>query len=469
MPYSFFTSISFAFLILLFACNGQKNNEFKAEKSSNIPSVTDTTSYIEYDKSPQKEKKSDKPEYDSLIYVGLLTRFYDHSDFYLPLYYVNNYTEAAYEEITNSVGNTIFSGKESRRRHIDSGIASKYLDINNLDQILVLDKDQRVIDTLVKQHFEYYEDLIESMFIVSYESNLDNSNYVAISAHALDTSTLEPSPQPFVDSTFIKKIIDTNDFKVSQLYACGSIISYSDTLSFLSFGDYEDGKEFLYLVKNTFPVDSVVNNYVIYELESVPLASEFEMTYLAKCAVPDTDMLWNALLGIDLTRFKFRFYDRNRFKLKTRNKYSENDCIFDNNYYALTSAWLKEARVENFEWIQKINAAKIPWNKDTLFVSQGGCYHLTYSLKLKHYNNEIKLDSINYWKEMSIQLAHKFNQKHLAQSLKENGYEIKRVSEKELLLNIRDDNDEDNLFYDGVKVHLEGQNIVVVEMGKYFN
>ena len=204
------------------------------------------------------------------------------------------------------------------------------------------------------------------------------------------------------------------------------------------------------------------------ELIPVPLASNFELTYIARCAVPDTDMFWNSLIGLDLKKFRFKFYSGNRLKPKPQANKTAQDCIFNNNYYALTSEWLKELGIGYFEWIEEVNSAKVVWNNDTLYIRQGGCHHFGQSLELRMYRNDLTLDSLNYLKKVSGDLADDFGFKHYAEALQSGKYEIMSETNTGFWLNIEDDDIADNVFYNGVQVSMK-DDMTTLSISKYVN
>jgi hypothetical protein len=71
----------------------------------------------------------------------------------------------------------------------------------------------------------------------------------------------------------------------------------------------------LHLYKNGNLTDSITNDYLaVSALMAIPLATESELTYVYSGFKPDTDWLWNGLMGIDLKNWKLVLYEENRIK-----------------------------------------------------------------------------------------------------------------------------------------------------------
>jgi hypothetical protein len=255
-------------------------------------------------------------ESDSTIAVTLLEKFYNQQDYFVPLFFINDFSETAKKELDKN-SKVLYEDDESTRSKLDEQVAWKYLLVNNLDQMVVFDSNQNSIDTLNRTNYEHYIATISSPYVASYKSTDSiEENNVVISLNGLKKSNLRKSPEFISDSLYIKKLIHKNSFKPDYIHSFGHLIYKRDTISFLSFGDYKLGKECLYLLKNSMPMDSVINDFLISTMTPVPLSSDKEIIYVALVFIPETDILWNALTGIDLKNNKFNFYERNRIKIK---------------------------------------------------------------------------------------------------------------------------------------------------------
>ncbi|HYF68130.1 MAG TPA: hypothetical protein VD884_08340 [Ohtaekwangia sp.] len=255
-------------------------------------------------------------EPDSTIFVDLLSKFYyEDNEYFVPLYFIDEYSESAVKELTNNNVDVIYEDAENRRKKLDELLTKKYLAVNGLNRVVVLNGDQDIIDTLIRKNYEYYEANIESSFVATYNSGSDFDGNIILSMRELGKISFRKSPEVYTDSLYTRKIMNENFFKANEVYSSGHIKYEHDTISFLSFGDYNQGKECLYLLKNGTLTDSVVNDFIISGMIPVPLATETELMYISSVQVPETDIRWNSLTGIDLKSYKFVFYDRNRKKI----------------------------------------------------------------------------------------------------------------------------------------------------------
>lgn len=296
---------------ILFSCHAPEQKENNAE----APIIKENTRNDSLADKSLRDLSIDHERSDSILYIDLLEKFYFSEEYYVPLYFINAYSESAVKEMNSKDLEIIFEDIDSKRVKLDEKIAAKYLLLNNLDQLIVLDESQNIIDTLVRKNYEYFDSSIESFYIATYDAALAGDSNIVMSLNGTQNIEFRKSPEFKEDSVYIRQIITKNAYKPDYLYDYGHLIHHKDTIAFLSFGDYKQGKECLYLLMNGQAVDSVINNYVISKMTPVPLATEKEILYVSSVHVPETDIYWASLTGIDLVQQKFKFYRRNRLKI----------------------------------------------------------------------------------------------------------------------------------------------------------
>jgi len=283
---------------LLFGCNTQKgHNEKTEEVSKSIEAKTDE-------------------QRDLTIYVDLIEAFYGQKDYFIPLYSKDNYSEATSKIIERHQKERVFADDEITRTKLDEEIVTKFLSVENLDKLIVFGEDQNILDTLFRKNYEYYENMIESQYVATYEAKLPQNDFVVVSLNGLNRNHIQKSPVIHQDSIYLQKIIKDNFFEPDYIYSYGHLAHDVDTIAYFSFSDYKKGKDCAFLLKNTAVVDSVINDFIISDLTPVPLSSENYLMYIASISIPETDLFWTALIAIDLRNDKLKLYTRNRLSIK---------------------------------------------------------------------------------------------------------------------------------------------------------
>lgn len=143
------------------------------------------------------------------------------------------------------------------------------------------------------------------------------------------------------------------------------------------------------------------------------------------------------------------------------------DCIFDNDYKGLTSEWLEELSISNYIWKDELNGALIPSEKDTIFISKGGCDHFDYLVEIRMYdNNHSSTDSLTIISKAS-EIANRYRMDHYSKMIREG--QLKRIeNETSVWYEIPDDNVNDNVFYNGIEYRFDGLT-KVISISKYIN
>lgn len=300
------------FFISIISCNDKKTNQI--EEKSEINKKKSKNDTIKSERINDTFQKNEIKE-NSLVLADILTKFYYNKDYYISLNYKNEYSDSITQIIENSFGEKIYDNNQVSRVKIPANIAEKYFSTNGLDKLIIINEDQEVIDTIIRKNYEFYHGIIESHCVATYEIpyNLGDS-IIAISTN-VDGLRLNKTSQPTTNLEYNKRMLQDNVFDYDEIYSQTTITNKSDTISVLSIGNYSNYKNYLYLIKNGNLTDSIINDYMaVSSLKAIPLATENELTYIYSGFKPDTDWLWNGLLGIDLINWKFNLYEGNRIK-----------------------------------------------------------------------------------------------------------------------------------------------------------
>ncbi|GAA4106417.1 hypothetical protein GCM10022393_00810 [Aquimarina addita] len=255
------------------------------------------------------------------VYIGVLQPMYQEEDYYISLSF-NDLTPDPFKEfhgnLKSYIGELISKTEDHERYKIQDTIGQHYFDVSGLDTIIVLDQDQKKLDTLYRKNYEYYSDQIESQIIATYNKTSsvseERKDYVCMSKNDV---VFKKGVSFHKDSIYLRETIHKNLFTPTTIYAHYKMIIKNDTISFLSFGDYNEKKqkENFYLLRNKAPIDSIINQYSISKMVPVPLSWEQESLYISYEFVPDSDNFWTSLIGIDLKNNKLKKYDRNRIPI----------------------------------------------------------------------------------------------------------------------------------------------------------
>lgn len=305
-------------LILIFIsflnCNNKKSSKIKLESQTYNSNNSDSLKSNKIYDTIQNEKIEINNQ--SLLLAEILTKFYYSKDYYIPLSLKNQYSDSIAQIIENSYGETIFKNDLESRVKIPEDVAQKYFSTNGLNKLIVINKNQDVIDTISIKNYEFYDTSIESSYIATYEvPNHLGDSLIVISTNANDNIKLNKTSKPISYLKQKKNILENIKSDYDKIFSQTTIINKSDTISVLSFGNYSKFKNYLYLYKNGHLTDSIINDYMaVSSLTAIPLATEKELTYIYSGFKPDTDWLWNGLIGIDLKNWKLKFYKNNRIE-----------------------------------------------------------------------------------------------------------------------------------------------------------
>jgi hypothetical protein len=146
----------------------------------------------------------------------------------------------------------------------------------------------------------------------------------------------------------------------------------------------------------------------------------------------------------------------------------DEDCIFNNDYKQLTTEWLTELKINNFIWRADLNQALIPKGQDTVFLSQGGCYHFGISVELKLTNDNHSLADSALWMNRALKLAIEYQMDHYKQMLEEGRVRMAQDGDKRVTYLVEDEKESGNLVYDGIEFTQEGEN-KRIRISQYFN
>ncbi|WP_282089762.1 hypothetical protein [Aquimarina algiphila] len=304
-------------LIILSFLGISCTKEIKNQNKDNSIVITKEDKTVE---TPERTSDIINSEYtqEESIYIGMLQKMYGEDDYYISIAFndavPDSFHNTFHRNIEDYIGELISKTEDHERYKIKKSVAQKYFDVRGLDTIIILNDDQERIDTLFRKNYEYFSDQLESQVIATYEKTKiinKDEDYLCMSNNDIVLSKTSVFKK---DSTYLAKTLIKNSFHPSNVYAHYKMIKNTDTISFVSFGIYNNKiqKECFYLFKNKNPIDSIINEYSISKMLPVPISMETENLYIAYEFIPDTDAFWTSLIGIDLKNDKLKNYKSNR-------------------------------------------------------------------------------------------------------------------------------------------------------------
>lgn len=249
----------------------------------------------------------------SQIFVSTLGKFYFNDDYYIPLFYKNEYSQKT-DSILREGEKETYNDLENQRYVLrDIKNVNILLDVDGLDRLLVIDNKQTVIDTIKVKQFEYFSETIHSFFAATYEGKLGYEDLVVVELDTeLSKRGMKKSPIFNSDSTLQRRIQTRLSLKLDYVYGCGETIIEGDTISYVSYSSYNPYTSSTYLLKNYEIKDSIRGNIILKTLTPVPIAAENKGFYVTKAGMPESDDIWKQTLSIDFKNYKLKLYNKNR-------------------------------------------------------------------------------------------------------------------------------------------------------------
>jgi hypothetical protein len=146
----------------------------------------------------------------------------------------------------------------------------------------------------------------------------------------------------------------------------------------------------------------------------------------------------------------------------------EHDCVFNDDYQGLTDEWLKEINKNNFVWKSDINRAVVIDGPDSIFLSKGGCGHFGISVELRIPNDRHLISDSTFWIERTLRLADEFGMDHYSKAIRSKSLRKVQDSPTKIWFEVEDDAGDDNLYYDGIEVCVEG-GVSRIGISQYYN
>ena len=243
------------------------------------------------------------------IRVRKLESFFDQPGYYVTLYLKTEdpYSDGNY--VPDSLMTLLHREEETIRKLVPVDIAQTVFATTGLDSVLAFDQNQDLIDTLLLDHFEYYETMIESAYIASYTVNDRDQPVFLMSLGGMPELSGTKSPVMRQDDDYLSSLIKSNGLDPMATYTLRLTNVQEEVYALLSVFDEEDWNFSHILFQNGQPMDTLETEYFMKRFQPVPVASDSSVAYLIDVQIPDTDASWSMLMGIDLLQPGWIVYD----------------------------------------------------------------------------------------------------------------------------------------------------------------
>ncbi|WP_196886715.1 hypothetical protein [Aureivirga sp. CE67] len=301
--------------IVFFSCKTEEKKEVKEQIKKHINSA-------------EKEKISEikkvqipKEKLDSKIYINKLNSSRVQNKLSVSLFFKESIPDSIVKKVCSNVAkisSDITVVDEEIITNLEESYVSKYFNTNGLDTLLVFNENQVLIDTIYREKYAHYQNPLDEDFIAIYnKSDKINSeeNYIVMSKNDLFQKN---SMQFEKDSLYMTKTAKKLSFDSNYISFHSRAVKGKDTISILTyFPRYEKNYSFrFYLLKNHQPVDSLINDFTYNRLITVPVNKQNEDIFVSFSFVPNSDVFWDSLIGIDWEEMKIKTYSKNRLDLK---------------------------------------------------------------------------------------------------------------------------------------------------------
>jgi hypothetical protein len=194
-------------------------------------------------------------------------------------------------------------------RFTDKNIHTKF-HFNNLEKIFVFNKEQTPVETLDFAFIAQLDQTIDSRFVAVYQSKINYERHLASSSN-FDSRKYTKSQEFVIDSTFKGNFLHRID-SLNYMGKCFRMINNEDTFKFFSTLRFrDDGIRGLNLLWNNELVDSLESQHDVgvSDLVPLPIGSDSLYYYLTTFYLFETDMMWDAIIELDLQKRSFEVFN----------------------------------------------------------------------------------------------------------------------------------------------------------------
>ena len=264
---------------------------------------------------------------DSTQFIGRVWYIQSTGEFYTTLNFKDSIdAKRAYTNLTNNSDSVVTNEYYLTRKSINEELAGKYFDLTKFDTIAIFNQAHQKVSLATFKRVEYYEDMIDGMFIAVFEPDAINASY----KNELIFYGIDKCLEPFIIEKFqheeiTKNTLDKNIRKYIEYNKDGLLktkhleLKQSNVkkVSILSIEDLENLTFSTYLLEHQGNKIDILKklkeDYVFWDLLPVPIYSNDKPVYIIEIIIPETDF----------TGYMLAVYDGNEYQLKTKMEVSK--------------------------------------------------------------------------------------------------------------------------------------------------
>ncbi len=251
------------------------------------------------------------------LYVNRAWAFQNTNEFYIPLKLADSLEKgntAAY--LKSRLDSAVVSNTYVNRRLLPLDTAAKYFDLDLLQNVSIYTEDHQLVTHATLKQVEYYEDMIEGMFIAVFEAAspttgvIDNVEFYAtagnFSPYGIDVKTEVVSKKKMDEN--IRKHVFFNEDNLMVIRHLSIKHLSKDILSILSVQDPEtlETASYLFSQSGTHLAElyKTPDDYVLWDILPIPVSVNRMPVLLVEIVTPATESTSYQLAAFNGTRYE---------------------------------------------------------------------------------------------------------------------------------------------------------------------
>lgn len=258
------------------------------------------------------------------IYINKTWTFEGNRAFYIPLHLPDS-LNSNFEFLKNKADSVIVSETFLTRKKLPDDITSQYFDLQNIQKIRIYNSEHELVSVATFKRVEYYEDMIDGMFIAVFEPEKDQILHLKeTSLYCLSENAVsfveKIKSEEIVKKQWTEKIRRKIYFNQDNLLTIKHFevkMDAKDKLTLLSLQNPETKKMSTYLLEQNGPelviLQQFEKDFVIWDLLPIPVSVNNKPVLLVEIVRPETDFTGYVLAVFNGNNY--RFYHDMRLKI----------------------------------------------------------------------------------------------------------------------------------------------------------
>lgn len=251
------------------------------------------------------------------LYVNRAWAFQNTNEFYIPLKLPDSLEKGDITEYLKSqLDSAVVSNTYVTRRLLPLDTAAAYFNLDLLQHVSIYTEDHQLVTRATLKRVEYYEDMIEGMFIAVFEAaspttgDMDNVEFYAtagnFSPYKTDVKTEVVSKKKMDEN--IRKNVYFNEDNLMVIRHLSIKHLSKDVLSILSIQDPETLRTASYLFSQSGPqlaeLYKTPDDYVLWDVLPIPVSANRMPVLLVEIVTPATESTSYQLAVFNGTRYE---------------------------------------------------------------------------------------------------------------------------------------------------------------------